>query len=489
LETQQTELYYIKEDIKAFQRKLKFPKAEIVDMKNVNILQDFFVRYKYNLEEINFGQILELYSLSHKIHNLKVKLESEEREKEEFKEQNSNFINLLYYAKKNIEDNYTSNECPLCNQSIELEILKQIIENNRSSFSNREKKIANLKNEIKTVENQFTSLKSKLIKEMESIVEFINTKLEICSNRLQQRTKIEQLEVNLSDYNLTLNQLNEKVISEIKDKYRNDIIESLKLVNKEEVDLVNAKEIKDYIMNYENKFNKHKDIIHNVSFEQLQIKINSVEKIIESNLYLSLKDAYEKVNKELNELKQKQKLVRKIRNHVNSAVNKVETTYKNELEEPINYVYRKINRHSNFSKINMSLPSGATSKKVDATVGNNGNEVNLSNVLSSGQITTVALSFFLGIALKKKFTKFNAYFFDDPIQHMDDLNILSFIDLLRVHLKEESFANQVFISTCNEDMDNLLVSKMQHFNIGTTKFKFKNYGEFEEVSYNSTKKA
>ncbi|MCC3377688.1 hypothetical protein, partial [Cohnella sp. REN36] len=123
------------------------------------------------------------------------------------------------------------------------------------------------------------------------------------------------------------------------------------------------------------------------------------------------KKQMEDLKEERDILQKKLDVIKKIRTKINNAINELEETYKNDLEEPINYVYKKINRHSNFSGINISLLNKGVNKKADTTVGDVENSVNLSNILSSGQITTVALSFFLGIAFKQNFSRFRAYFF------------------------------------------------------------------------------
>jgi DNA repair protein SbcC/Rad50 len=482
IESERKEIVYFENIIKKLSEDLNKGRNEITG-ELVRMLKDFSVKFNYDFKYIKFDAILDYYEISSTIKKLKQNLDVEEKQKKNFEEQNIFFINFLSYAKKHIEANHQYDNCPLCNQEIPLEKLKEIIKKNQDSFSQFDINLANLKDELKDLEKETTFLRNNYKKELETILDFTSSKIKLLSHKLQQKPKIEQLEKNLESHHISLVEINETLINSIKEKYHIEIKEALELVNQKEVVTESLGHINDYIAKYDNNLKKYKDIVEEIDLEKLKVKLNSLENIIENNNYLSSKGKIDKVANELKELKEKQKLIKSIRNNINTAVNQIESTYKNELEAPINYVYRKINRHSNFSKINISLPSGAINKKVDTTVGNEEDMVNLSNVLSSGQITTVALSFFLGIAFKMQFSKFNAFFFDDPIQQMDDLNILSFIDLIRVHLNDKDFASQIFFSTCNEDMDNLLVSKMTHFNIGISKFSFKNYGEFEKVTY------
>jgi len=73
---------------------------------------------------------------------------------------------------------------------------------------------------------------------------------------------------------------------------------------------------------------------------------------------------------------------------------------------------------------------------------------------------------------------------DDPIQTMDDLNILSFIDLLRAELasKNESgnqFIDQLFFTTCDEKLERLILHKMKNFGVNYSHVHFTSYGNFE----------
>ncbi|SDD72973.1 hypothetical protein [Sporomusa acidovorans] len=63
--------------------------------------------------------------------------------------------------------------------------------------------------------------------------------------------------------------------------------------------------------------------------------------------------------------------------------------------------------------------------------------------MSSGQLSGVLLSF--SLALNKIFAQdgLNTIFIDDPVQCMDDLNIVSFVELLRSEFED----SQLLIST------------------------------------------
>ncbi|MEL4390334.1 AAA family ATPase [Shewanella xiamenensis] len=80
-----------------------------------------------------------------------------------------------------------------------------------------------------------------------------------------------------------------------------------------------------------------------------------------------------------------------------------------------------------------------------------GNEHDAVLSMSSGQISALALSLFL--ALNKKYAETAFVFIDDPTQCMDEINIASLSDLLRVELRDR----QVIISTHEQDIANYLI--------------------------------
>ncbi|NWO06781.1 MAG: hypothetical protein HLX50_14125, partial [Alteromonadaceae bacterium] len=78
------------------------------------------------------------------------------------------------------------------------------------------------------------------------------------------------------------------------------------------------------------------------------------------------------------------------------------------------------------------------------------NEHDAALSMSSGQISALALALFL--SLNKKYAETAFVFIDDPTQCMDEVNIASLSDLLRVELRDR----QVIISTHEQDVANYL---------------------------------
>ena len=155
-----------------------------------------------------------------------------------------------------------------------------------------------------------------------------------------------------------------------------------------------------------------------------------------------------------------------------------------QINEPLRKIYKRLNRHTNIQTIDF-MTEGRTTQKAKMTVKVNDTEVFIPNILSTGQLSIVSLAIFLTIAMGQKENPFRCYFMDDPIQTLDDLNVLSFVDLIRTELtndnQENRFMDQLFITTCDESFEKLISHKMRYFNVNLTHIRFNSYHDFTIV--------
>ncbi len=75
---------------------------------------------------------------------------------------------------------------------------------------------------------------------------------------------------------------------------------------------------------------------------------------------------------------------------------------------------------------------------------------------SSAQVNVAALCYFIALAFASSETDFNFILLDDPLQSMDDVNVLGFSDLCRFIRREK----QLLISTHEDRLGNLLTRKL-----------------------------
>jgi len=93
----------------------------------------------------------------------------------------------------------------------------------------------------------------------------------------------------------------------------------------------------------------------------------------------------------------------------------------------------------------------------------------------TAQLNILALSIFLGLGLTQKYSNLQQMFLDDPIQSLDDVNILAFIDVLRAIMDSNYNDKHIIISTHNEDFAQLLAIKMRNRKV--TQFSIEGYTE------------
>lgn len=126
----------------------------------------------------------------------------------------------------------------------------------------------------------------------------------------------------------------------------------------------------------------------------------------------------------------------------------------------ISHIYEKIEPHKRFKKLEYQIGFNDNEKpELYVKVLNNEEEgVTPELFFSSAQLNTVALSVFLGGALSSTDPQIKTIFIDDPIGHFDDLNVLSFIDVLRTIVSETDW--QIIISTHEENFYDIMKVKL-----------------------------
>lgn len=132
-----------------------------------------------------------------------------------------------------------------------------------------------------------------------------------------------------------------------------------------------------------------------------------------------------------------------------------------ELIEPIaQSIYSRIDPHPAMRSISLSSHHAYGKGRIETEIIDHVFNVRSSfpgAVLSSSQLNAYALSLFVALNLGLRTTPLSLIMLDDPLQSLDDINLLGVADLLR-RLRAE---RQVFISTHEQRLWNLLVRKLR----------------------------
>lgn len=162
-----------------------------------------------------------------------------------------------------------------------------------------------------------------------------------------------------------------------------------------------------------------------------------------------------------------------------SVVEQLKTLIKNFFyEDLINTIYRKIDPHPSFKKVEFKPDFESSSPGLNIVVSDE-NGILISPILyfSAAQSNILSLSVFLASALHAKDDHGNpidVVMIDDPIQSMDSINILSTIDLLRSICLQ--FDKQVIISTHDENFFGLLQRKIPAEILGAKFMQLEKFG-------------
>ncbi len=130
----------------------------------------------------------------------------------------------------------------------------------------------------------------------------------------------------------------------------------------------------------------------------------------------------------------------------------------NELQPVVQDLFSRLAPHPTFRQLTFShevyYRKGSSMPKAIDPLWNL--ETNPSITFSSAQANVAAICYFLALAFSSSTTDFGFVLLDDPLQSMDDVNVLGFSDLCRF-LKREK---QLIIATHDERLSSLLIRKL-----------------------------
>ena len=153
----------------------------------------------------------------------------------------------------------------------------------------------------------------------------------------------------------------------------------------------------------------------------------------------------------------------------------------------INKIYSKIDPHPDYSEIEFKCDFADKNPRLQIYtvkyVGGIRVESIPSLYFSTAQINILSLSIFLARALKTKNQQSGKFvdciFIDDPIQSMDTINILSFIDLFRSMVL--FLGKQLIVSTHEENFHLLLQKKIPVELFNSKYIEFETFGKLKKT--------
>ncbi len=355
---------------------------------------------------------------SKEIYNLQKLLSDDEKD---LKIQKDNLLKDINYIKTIISNMYKF-------FSEDYEALKKYIDKQHKCI-NKRKEIFN--NELQSFTEQLEMFSSKLVdirKDFKISGMTLNNELD----------KVKKSYINLRTF----------YIKVLQDKYglidvsNNQIMELVK-------DDITAIEIQSLL----NRLNINKKIKE--SFKNLEIYHMSDDEKEKYKSYVKFKMKINKIE-ELSE-----KLDRNINNY-SSIIYNMKNIEEDLMKKLVNddslaiWIFKQINPHPLYNSFKFKVDETGTN-----IVSEENENIFLDHIFSSAQLNVLALSIFLGFCLTRKDNELNQIFLDDPIQNMDDYNILSVIDIFR-SITNNKINKTMVISTHDENFKKLLVVKFRN---------------------------
>lgn len=175
---------------------------------------------------------------------------------------------------------------------------------------------------------------------------------------------------------------------------------------------------------------------------------NSLSNVIEKHGKLTLA---------LQQLEDKSELVKKIKAVIQREIRIYQNKLITDIEIPF-YIYSGKILQTHQSGLGNGIfvkdPTGGDELKNVRLVSDWNSDHDILNTMSSGQIAAVVIS--LTLALNRVYAKgFDTILIDDPVQTMDDINMISLVELLR----NEFADRQIILSTHEEDVSRYFLYK------------------------------
>jgi hypothetical protein len=136
---------------------------------------------------------------------------------------------------------------------------------------------------------------------------------------------------------------------------------------------------------------------------------------------------------------------------VRNALDAESISARNRFQVIIDAVMRVLSPHRHLNTIRIESTGGIC--LMDESLPNPVNAVRYS---SSGQMNLIGLAVFLGVGLGTRGSKLQTVMLDEPVQNLDDVNILNFVDLVRGLAR----SHQVILSTADSNFVDLLRAKL-----------------------------
>lgn len=211
-------------------------------------------------------------------------------------------------------------------------------------------------------------------------------------------------------------------------------------------------------------FNSEEEYLTSTSLFSIESKITYIQYLY----FSSISDALNKVeliNRQKTILENKLKRVKELKDKLLKEIRTYRKKLITEIEIPL-YIYsgKIIQTHQAGCGVFIKDPVTSDEMKNVKFVTNWNSDHDALNTMSSGQIAAVVIS--LTLALNRVYSnRLKTFLIDDPVQTMDDINMVSLVELLRNNFNDR----QIILSTHEEDVSRYFLYKFLKHGHNVTK--------------------
>lgn len=401
------------------------------------------------------------------ITNLKKELEAEIKELKSKEDTLKIEINKNEKDILNKETEYSKNQSKLDKNKNSIESIQAKEVYQKTEQTIKELNLDHSKIEKTVIENSIITIDKELLIKSDSLNKTSNELVTLNKNISDDKIQIDEANLEGSISGI------EALLKSKKESIANYKVDFNKLISSEEIN-------EDVIKNHQSNYQKRLDNLLSLSkdLNSLSVDLELIkENITRNNLEKEIKNLESTLPKLVNSFN-------KIDAAKNDCMIYVETGINNYFnKDVINEIYKRIEPHPKLTEIHFSTDFNDKGEpRLLIRTGNENEEeekVNPVLFLSAGQVNVLSLSIFFAKAFEYGNETIETIFMDDPIQNLSDINVLSFIDLLRTLISKHD--KQIVISTHDEKFFRLLQNKLPEEYCNTKYFEFESEGKLKKL--------
>jgi len=319
------------------------------------------------------------------------------------------------------------------------------------TFNDGQKESLNLANKyhLDIVEDSKVSLKLHINSISEELAERTKEKDTLSKKITLVNDKLESDESNLSESSILDTLIDKEAFRSKSDKYIFDYLERYQRSNLE------SEPEEEVISQFIEKEGETKEYLEE-NINQLDLFETHVERAINQNLRSEYINKQEALREQLQPVEAAKVRLNKLISSCMTYMQEGIDSYFN--KEVINKMYQRIEPHPSLTEINFIAEIGERGPRLLISAKGDNEEVNPAIYLSAGQVNVLSLSIFLAKAFEHGGDSISTIFMDDPVHNLSDINILSFIDLLRSLTSTHN--KQIVLSTHDEKFFKLMQNKI-----------------------------